>query len=150
MSNKQLSLTSLVAAIPGALLAALAVMAFIKYAGGPSITWKALAGTVLLIGGTLALMPVGILVFGGPKTEKAPKKDAEAKPPEGAVEEGAVATASADDFVAEAEGQDEGGLEVGEESASSDPYAETMDQPPDEAGSDAFVVDDFEDESDKK
>jgi hypothetical protein len=50
------------------------VMAFLKYSGGPTTMTKGLAGMLLCIGGLLAVMPFGILVFAGPKTEKSPKK----------------------------------------------------------------------------
>ena len=74
MSKRSLCLTSLVGAIPGAGLAYVMVMAFVNYAGGSSNAFKALAGTLLLIGGTLAVMPLGILLFSGPKSEKKIKK----------------------------------------------------------------------------
>ncbi len=74
MTKNGLLLTSLVAAIPGAWLAYLMVMAFLSYSGGPSIWSKALAGMLFVIGTLLVLMPVGIFVFAGPKAEKAPKK----------------------------------------------------------------------------
>jgi hypothetical protein len=64
----------LVGAIPGAFLAGLMVMAFLNYAGGPSMGSKLLAGMALLVGVLLTCMPVGIFVYGGPKAEKAPKE----------------------------------------------------------------------------
>lgn len=74
MSKNSLILVSLVGAIPGALLAGLMVIAFLNYAGGPTMWVKALAVTALLIGLLLTVMPVGIFVFAGPKAEKAPKE----------------------------------------------------------------------------
>lgn len=75
MSKSQLALTSLVAALPGGWLAYLMVMAYLgPGAGGWSIIVKGLTGTLLLVGATLAVMPIGILLFSGPKTPKAPKK----------------------------------------------------------------------------
>jgi hypothetical protein len=73
VNKNSLFLTSLVAAIPGAVLACLMVMAFVKYAGGPTWWVKILAALLLLIGALLAAMPVGI-ILAGPKTEKEPKK----------------------------------------------------------------------------
>jgi hypothetical protein len=74
VSKNGLILTSLVGAIPGAVMAALMVLAFGKYAGGPSILHKLLCGMALLIGLLLAAMPIGIFVLTGPKAEKAPAK----------------------------------------------------------------------------
>src|SRR5258708_758357 len=51
------------------------VMAFVNYAGGPTWWVKILAGLLLLIGALLAAMPVGIVLFAGPKAEKTPKKE---------------------------------------------------------------------------
>ncbi|MFN0056350.1 MAG: hypothetical protein ACKV0T_29745 [Planctomycetales bacterium] len=90
MSKSQLALTSLVAALPGGWLAYLMVMAFLGPGAGGWPILKGLAGTLLLIGATLAVMPVGILLFSGPKTVKPPKKkktDAEPAAEAGEVEE---------------------------------------------------------------
>lgn len=75
MTKNSLMLISLVAAIPGALLLVLMVMAFINYAAGPTMWYKALAGTALLVGLLLTCMPLVIFVRGGPKAEKAPDKE---------------------------------------------------------------------------
>ncbi len=77
MTKNGLFLVSLVAALPGGLLVYLMVIAFASYAAGPSVWLKALAGMAFVIGLLLAVMPVGILVFGGPKAEKAPEKKAD-------------------------------------------------------------------------
>jgi hypothetical protein len=74
VSKIGLFLTSLVAAIPGGFMAYLMVMAFLNHSGGPNMWTKALAGMLLCIGGLLGVMPVGILLFAGPKTEKQPKE----------------------------------------------------------------------------
>jgi hypothetical protein len=74
VTKQGLFLTSFVAAIPGAFLAVLMAISFLKYAGGPSLWTKGLAGMLFLIGGLLAVMPVGIFLFAGPKTEKPPEK----------------------------------------------------------------------------
>jgi hypothetical protein len=80
VSKNGLLLTSLVAAIPGAVMACLMVMAFVNYAGGPTWWVKILAAMLLLIGALLAVMPVGIFLFAGPKAEKAPRKEGEEAP----------------------------------------------------------------------
>jgi hypothetical protein len=125
-----LILTSFVAAIPGAALAYLMVMAFLSHSGGPSMWSKALAGMLLVIGGLLAVMPFGIIVFAGPKTEKAPKK------PEGeaAKEEGSavVAAESESESELEAEEAEEGS---GSRAVVTDPSLEVV-----EANSDDFAM----------
>ena len=63
MNKNTLCLTSLVAAVPGAVLAVLMVMAFVNFAGGWSVMVKGLTGLLLLIGAALAVMPVGIFLF---------------------------------------------------------------------------------------
>jgi hypothetical protein len=92
VTKQGLFLTSFVAAIPGALMAYLMVAAFLQHAGGPSAWTKALAGMLLLIGLLLAAMPLGIFLYGGPKTEKAPAKKAEGD----SSEEGADAESAAE------------------------------------------------------
>jgi hypothetical protein len=72
VSKNGLLLVSLVGAIPGAFVVYVMVMAFVNYAAGPAVWPKALAGMSLLCGLLLAVMPIGIFVYGGPKTEKAP------------------------------------------------------------------------------
>jgi hypothetical protein len=85
-----LFLTSFVAAVPGAALAYLMVMAFLNHSGGSSLWTKALAGMLFVVGTLLTLMPFGILVFAGPKAEKAPKKQKDG-------EEAGAAVVAADD-----------------------------------------------------
>src|SRR5262245_57125199 len=75
MNKNALCLTSLVAAVPGAWLAVLMVMAFISYAGGWSFLVKGVAGILLLVGGMLAVMPIAIFVLAGPRAAKAAKKE---------------------------------------------------------------------------
>ena len=74
VSKTSLCLVSLIAAIPGAGLAGLMVISFLNYADKSPGALKALAGVSLLLGGALALMPVAILVFAGPKTPKSPRR----------------------------------------------------------------------------
>jgi len=71
-------LTSLVVAIPGLFLLFLVVMGFLRFGGGwsaVSITLSALLG---LIGLGLALMPVGIHLYGAKSGEKSKEEGAEA------------------------------------------------------------------------
>ncbi len=122
MSKNGLLLVSLVGAIPGALLVYLMVMAFVNYAAGPTMWPKALAGMSLLCGLLLAVMPIGIFVYGGPKTEKAP---AEKKDDEAEVEPGNEETiiAESDDDFEPASGATDENLEVVE--GASDEFAMT-------------------------
>jgi len=73
-----LALASLTAAVPAGLLAFLIVSTFLSDSfdqmGG---LLTVLAGLTLVCGSVVALMPVGILIF-GPKSDK-PKKDKESK-----------------------------------------------------------------------
>jgi len=105
VSKIGLFLTSLVAAIPGGFMVYLMVMAFLNHSGGPSIWTKALAGMLLCIGGLLGVLPVGILLFAGPKTEKLPKEPKEK--PGKKVESGEV-EAESGEVEAELEEVDEG------------------------------------------
>lgn len=114
MSKNGLLLVSLVGAIPGAVLVYLMVMAFVSFAAGPSLWPKALAGLALLIGLLLAVMPVGIFVFGGPKAEKASKKE-ESEEAEG---EAAIIAESHDDLEAS---------EADSASGATDPSLEVVD-----------------------
>jgi hypothetical protein len=130
-----LFLTSFVAAIPGAALAYLMVMAFLSHSGGPSMWTKALAGMLLLIGALLAVMPFGIMVFAGPKTEKAPKKPKE----EAAKEEGSAVVAAESEAEVEAAEAEEGS---GSRPAVTDPNLEVVEANSDEvieANSDDFA-----------
>lgn len=109
MTKLQVALISLVAAIPGALLAYLMVMVFLNFSGGSSGFLKGLAGVSLLMGATLALMPAGIFVFAGTKGDKA-KAPGKAKKDEGDEDNPALAeTITAD--TSEAMDDDEGNAE---------------------------------------
>lgn len=57
------------------MLAYLMVMGFLNYGGGSTGMLKGLAGGALLLGTLMALMPVGIFVFAGPKAGKSKSKD---------------------------------------------------------------------------
>jgi hypothetical protein len=134
VNKTNLALTSLVAAIPGAWLAVLMVMAFVSFAGGWSVTVKGLAGALLLIGGVLAVMPIGILVLGGPKTEKPAKpKEKAAKAAADDDELQAAAVVDDDAFVS-----DDATFEVDQDARDSEEFVETIGQPAVEADSDDF------------
>jgi hypothetical protein len=79
------------------------VMSFFQYAGGPSVWTKGLAGMLLLIGLLLTAMPVGIFLYGGPKTEKAPpkKSDGESNEESGEAESAAESGEEGDSGYAE-------------------------------------------------
>ncbi len=128
MTKTGLFVTSFVAAIPGAWLAYLMVMAFLNYSGGPSLWTKLLAGMLFVIGMLLVLMPAGIFVFAGPKAEKAPKKaEGEAAAESG---EAAVEAESGEAVVAAEEGEEGSGSRA----AVTDPNLEVV-----EANSDDFT-----------
>lgn len=65
MGKVSFALTSLVAAIPGGILCYLLVMAFVSHAANLQLMSQIFVGLSLLCAGTVALMPVGILIFGG-------------------------------------------------------------------------------------
>ena len=119
MTKTGLFLTSFVAAIPGAGLAYLMVMGFLEHSGGASMWIKALAGMLLIIGALLAVMPFGILVFGGPRSEKAPKQ---AKESAGKEAESAVIEAEGGEALVE-EADDDSGSRAGV----TDPSLEVVD-----------------------
>jgi hypothetical protein len=133
MNKNALCLTSLIAAIPGALLAVLMVMAFVNYAGGFSIVVKGLAGIMFLTGGALAAMPA-VILLSGPKMAKEPATgDAKKSGFEDARPADEIDESASDDHPRD-----------------SNDYAETVAQPGEEAGSDAFDLgDDFELDTDE-
>ncbi len=77
MSKLQLPLMSLVAAIPGAFLTYLLVMAFLNHAEAMSTSLLGVAGLTLLLSAFLAVIPLGALIFGpkGAAKKKAKGKD---------------------------------------------------------------------------
>jgi hypothetical protein len=109
VTKNGLFVTSFVAAVPGGFLAYQMVMAFLKYSGGPTTWSKALAGMLLCVGGLLAVMPFGILVFAGPKTEKPPKKAKEARSRKSDSKKG---KADSGEVEAEVEAEEEGAESV--------------------------------------
>ena len=72
MTKTQTMLMSLVAAVPAGILAFLLVMAFLGSGDKMAGLMPVVVGVTLLCAVLTALMPVGILLFGGPKTAKAP------------------------------------------------------------------------------
>ena len=65
MGRTQRALTSLVAAIPAGFLAYLLVTVFLKQADTLPTMAKVLVGVTLLCAALVALMPFGLLIFGG-------------------------------------------------------------------------------------
>ena len=78
MTKSSTALMSLIAAVPGGVLALLLVWAFLGHADAMGGMLNAVVGIALLCGVAAALMPVGIVLFGGPK---GPKKAKAPKPP---------------------------------------------------------------------
>lgn len=133
MNKLNLTLTSLVAAIPAAVLAIVLVMGFVNYAGGPTGV-KVISGLTLLIAAALAFMPAGIFFLSGPRAEKAPKVKEEKKG-EAPASESAVAVAD-DELVAD----EEATLDADEFVADSEDFTETISQPASDEGDD-FAAD---------
>jgi hypothetical protein len=159
MNKMNLTLVSLVGAIPAAGLAVVLVMSFLSYADKMSGTLKGLAGGTLALVAVMLLMPAAILVFGA-KTKKAGdavEPAAEAKE-EAVVEEAEVAEEGAEaeaidegEAVAEGEIVEEGeAVEIAEDfgEAESVADAEVVEETPSE---DEFVFDEeVADEDEKK
>lgn len=140
VNKNSLMLTSVVSAVPGAVLFVLMVLAFVNHAGGASFTLKALAGLMLLLGLFLAVLPVGILLS-GPRAQKASKNRESA--PDPADTQAAKVVAGEESSSAVASFEEESSFEIGE-TADSDDFTETLDATQD-AGSDDFAIgEDFE------
>lgn len=77
MSKKALLGTSLVAALPAAYLTYLLVMTFINRSGNMATMMYVVAGLTLAVSASVALVPVGILLF-SPGAEKPPKQQEDA------------------------------------------------------------------------
>ncbi|MGE0377195.1 MAG: hypothetical protein AB7Q45_17425 [Planctomycetaceae bacterium] len=71
MGRTNFALMSLTAAVPGAFLVLTLVTGFLKHADKMPGALSAVAGITLLVAALLAAMPVGILLFGGPKSARA-------------------------------------------------------------------------------
>ncbi|MEX0701667.1 MAG: hypothetical protein WD069_06175 [Planctomycetales bacterium] len=97
MSKLSLCLTSLVAAIPGGILAALMVMTIVAKFGEMPTSFTVLASIVLAVCAFVAVLPLGILIFGPRRPGEAAEKKA-----------AAAADEEADEYVPEeALGEDE-------------------------------------------
>jgi hypothetical protein len=87
VNKKSLFLTSLVAAIPAAILTVMTAMVFLNYSGGAKLAYQLLTALTLVLGAFLTVLPAAILVFGKPdhSTAAKPKKgdDAAADQEEG-------------------------------------------------------------------
>ena len=70
MTKMQTSLVSLVAAVPGGLLAYGMVMSFLNYASQSPLSFRIISGITLVTAVLLALLPLAILAYGGPKKAK--------------------------------------------------------------------------------
>lgn len=84
MTKSNLFASSLVASIPGSILAYFCVMAFLNYGGGSTILLKVTTGLMLVVGLSLPVMSVAILLSGrggapSAKKEKPAKEDKKSK-----------------------------------------------------------------------
>lgn len=97
MNKLNLLLTSLIVAIPGAILAVLLVMAFLYHGGGANVAFQGLAGLTLLVGASMAALPGAVLVFvkGDLKAPATAKRKKQAEPEE---EEAPAEPEGGDDF----------------------------------------------------
>ena len=117
MNKTQASLVSLVAAVPGGLLAYGMIMSFLHYSDKSPLSLKVISGMSLVMGLLLALLPFAILAFGGPRAAKALEPGTggslavSAAQPAGAPQEFAE-TEALDDLEVEGEAQDD--FEMGE------------------------------------
>lgn len=71
MTKVQASLVSLVAAVPGGLLAYGMIQSFLKFASNSPLSFRILSGFTLAFAVLLALLPLAVLIYGGPKKTKA-------------------------------------------------------------------------------
>jgi hypothetical protein len=149
-----LILTSLTTAATGGAMAVVMIMAFLNHKGGWSIGTQAIAGLLFAIGATLAVMPVGIAVFSGPKAPgKSKGKD------KAAAAEPEAAEVDADEEAAVEEVEEEAGEFADEEvvaeedavSADDSEVEATVDFSPEEStGDHEFDLGEEFDDSDKK
>jgi len=153
--------TSLVAAIPGGVLAYLMLMAVLNHLDPMPTILKVSAISLLVVSGAVALFPFFILIY-GPKSPEAAAK-AKSKQDEKSAQSAAAAAPGGDEAfaeAAEAEGEAESfaseeGFEGEEFEAADDEvfeadgFSDTEDEM--EAGEydDEFEFDEFEDEEDK-
>jgi hypothetical protein len=116
VNKTQASLMSLVAAIPGGLLAYGMIMSFLQYSEKSPLSFKVISGMSLVMGLLLALLPFAILAFGGPRTVKAIEPSAKdslaVSAANSAVSGEYVETEALDDLEVAGEAQDD--FELGE------------------------------------
>lgn len=120
MTKSSSALLSLVAAVPAAFLAYLLVMAFVNHADTMGGTLNAVVGVALLAAAAAALMPVGILLFGGPRGAAKPKA---AKPPKPSKKKGKEEPAEPVEAVGVAEVEEEAYVEEEQEFATAESVA---------------------------
>jgi hypothetical protein len=103
MTRMQTAAASLVAAIPAALLASLIVLAFLSHDGSLKGLMPVVAGVTLACAASVALMPFGILVFGGKAKKKAAAVSESQATPTAVVDEDESLATSDDIETADAE-----------------------------------------------
>lgn len=151
MSKLNLMLLSLVAAVPGGVLAYLMVAAFLTRSGDMTGTFQILAGLTLVVSALVAVVPIGILLF----SKKEPKAEEEAEEGEpDASEDEELADEAVEpgfgDVVDETEIPDEDleavddDFDLGDEDSDAAETLEGMDDFSEE--DDGFEIDGFEDD----
>lgn len=150
MTKLGMILTSLLTAATGGAMAAVMIMAFLNFKGGWSIGTQAIAGLLFAIGAVLAVMPVGIALFGGPKAPAKAKEKAKT------ADEPAVAENESDGEEPVEEAEDTEFVE-GEAEEDSEVVAEAEDEatvdfePTESTGDHEFDLgDEFEEDTGKK
>lgn len=141
MNKVETSLVSLVAAVPGGLLAYGMVMSFLNFASTSPLSFRIVAGITLVTAVLMALLPLAILVYGGPKKVK--------EVPEAGAATGPLAVSAPHDVVDESGVESIDDLEVegevAEESNDADfTMAETYEEFPVEEQGDAEGLETFE------
>ena len=135
MTKTNLALVLLVAAVPGALLLFVLVMAFLSYSENMSGALMGVAGLTLLLSGGAAALPV-VAVMTGPRT---PKAEPEA---EAVAEAGGEAPQSEEYIVDEAQSTEVQAFEPGELEEEEEPASGEMDVA--DTDQDIFEVEDEE------
>jgi hypothetical protein len=97
VSKLQLFLVSLIGAIPGAVLAFLAVMAFLNFAGGSSMLLKATTGLLAAVGAFMPILSAMILLSGRGEGKPAAAQGVATKGTEAAATDDSVVAADSRD-----------------------------------------------------
>jgi hypothetical protein len=144
VGRTNLAALSLIAAIPAAILAVVLVMGFLQHASDMPMMLLVTAGVALLTAACVALTPVGILVFTGPRGTRAAKPAKAAAVAKPQAEEGIAAKKAArDEPAASGELADEGADSAPRKAAPSDAWeAEESEVAVSEAEADEFEFDD--------